>query len=147
MYLYILLFVFLTFCDQCETSPQLNPNVAHIASTAQSRSCNCPQGLLQKCNELGAPYLFQKDKCYDVSYDTGDKSIQCGRHVDVFKLWLMWKAKVPSDVPFALFTCSHSAFQNTNISNKQNPEDVDIWVFKNPKKIPGVALGRLDSNE
>lgn len=52
------------------------------------------QGLLQECNELGAEYLFQTDKPYDVSYDTGDKSIQCGRHVDVFKFWLMWKAKV-----------------------------------------------------
>uniref|UniRef100_A0A7N6BCN2 Glutamate decarboxylase 1a n=1 Tax=Anabas testudineus TaxID=64144 RepID=A0A7N6BCN2_ANATE len=51
------------------------------------------RGLLQDCNELGAEYLFQRDKPYDVSYDTGDKSIQCGRHVDVFKFWLMWKAK------------------------------------------------------
>ncbi|XP_039892906.1 glutamate decarboxylase 1 isoform X1 [Simochromis diagramma] len=51
------------------------------------------RGLLQECNKLGAQYLFQTDKPYDVSYDTGDKSIQCGRHVDVFKLWLMWKAK------------------------------------------------------
>uniref|UniRef100_A0A8C5GGR0 Glutamate decarboxylase 1-like n=1 Tax=Gouania willdenowi TaxID=441366 RepID=A0A8C5GGR0_GOUWI len=50
-------------------------------------------GLLQECNKLGAEYLFQTDKPYDVNYDTGDKSIQCGRHVDVFKLWLMWKAK------------------------------------------------------
>ncbi len=54
----------------------------------------CSQGLLQECNQLCAEYLFQPDKHYDVSYDTGDKSIQCGRHVDVFKLWLMWKAKV-----------------------------------------------------
>lgn len=53
-----------------------------------------PQGLLKECNELGAEYLFQKDKHYDASYDTGDKSIQCGRHVDAFKFWLMWKAKV-----------------------------------------------------
>uniref|UniRef100_A0A673MM83 Zgc:163121 n=1 Tax=Sinocyclocheilus rhinocerous TaxID=307959 RepID=A0A673MM83_9TELE len=52
------------------------------------------KGLLQECNQLCAEYLFQPDKHYDVSYDTGDKSIQCGRHVDVFKLWLMWKAKV-----------------------------------------------------
>ncbi|XP_030629393.1 glutamate decarboxylase 1 [Chanos chanos] len=51
------------------------------------------KGLLQSCNQLNAEYLFQPDKQYDVSYDTGDKSIQCGRHVDVFKLWLMWKAK------------------------------------------------------
>ncbi|XP_029930608.1 glutamate decarboxylase 1 [Myripristis murdjan] len=51
------------------------------------------KGLLQECNQQGAEYLFQMDKPYDVSYDTGDKSIQCGRHVDAFKLWLMWKAK------------------------------------------------------
>uniref|UniRef100_G3PPM1 Glutamate decarboxylase 1a n=1 Tax=Gasterosteus aculeatus aculeatus TaxID=481459 RepID=G3PPM1_GASAC len=51
------------------------------------------RGLLQECNDFGAEYLFQTDKIYDVSYDTGDKSFQCGRHVDVFKLWLMWKAK------------------------------------------------------
>lgn len=41
-----------------------------------------------------AGYLFQTDKQYDVAYDTGDKAIQCGRHVDIFKFWLMWKAKV-----------------------------------------------------
>lgn len=40
-----------------------------------------------------AEYLFQQDKHYDVSYDTGDKVIQCGRHNDIFKLWLMWRAK------------------------------------------------------
>nr|XP_020642344.1 glutamate decarboxylase 1-like [Pogona vitticeps] len=51
------------------------------------------KGLLQACNQLCAGYLFQPDKQYDTSYDTGDKTIQCGRHVDVFKLWLMWRAK------------------------------------------------------
>ncbi|XP_077870441.1 glutamate decarboxylase 1 isoform X2 [Saccoglossus kowalevskii] len=50
-------------------------------------------GILESCNELKARYLFQQDKNYDLSYDTGDKAIQCGRHVDVFKLWLMWKGK------------------------------------------------------
>lgn len=55
----------------------------------------CPlQGLLQGCNSMSAGYLFQPDKQYDVTYDTGDKAIQCGRHVDIFKFWLMWKAKV-----------------------------------------------------
>ena len=51
------------------------------------------QGLLFQCNQMSADYLFQQDKPYDVSYDTGDKAIQCGRHNDIFKLWLMWKAK------------------------------------------------------
>ncbi len=41
-----------------------------------------------------ASYLFQKDKHYDTSFDTGDKAIQCGRRVDIFKVWLMWVAKV-----------------------------------------------------
>ncbi|XP_042202548.1 glutamate decarboxylase 1-like [Callorhinchus milii] len=51
------------------------------------------KGLLQGCNKMSAEYLFQTDKQYNMSYDTGDKTIQCGRHVDVFKFWLMWKAK------------------------------------------------------
>uniref|UniRef100_A0A674BZ73 Glutamate decarboxylase 1 n=1 Tax=Salmo trutta TaxID=8032 RepID=A0A674BZ73_SALTR len=52
------------------------------------------RGVLSGCNSMCAGYLFQPDKQYDVSYDTGDKAIQCGRHVDIFKFWLMWKAKV-----------------------------------------------------
>ncbi|KAK6741374.1 hypothetical protein RB195_009305 [Necator americanus] len=50
-------------------------------------------GLLMQCNKMTADYLFMQDKFYDVTYDTGDKVIQCGRHNDVFKLWLMWKSK------------------------------------------------------
>ncbi|XP_012697185.2 cysteine sulfinic acid decarboxylase [Clupea harengus] len=48
--------------------------------------------LLQKCHSASATYLFQQDKFYDMSLDTGDKTIQCGRKVDCLKLWLMWKA-------------------------------------------------------
>lgn len=62
---------------------------------ASSLSSVCmEQGLLQGCNSMCAGYLFQPDKQYDVTYDTGDKAIQCGRHVDIFKFWLMWKSKV-----------------------------------------------------
>lgn len=49
--------------------------------------------LLHEANSAAAQYLFQQDKFYDVSYDTGDKSIQCGRKIDAFKLWMMWKAR------------------------------------------------------
>ncbi len=52
------------------------------------------QSLLYHCNRMCADYLFQQDKHYDVTYDTGDKVIQCGRHNDIFKFWLMWRAKV-----------------------------------------------------
>ncbi|XP_018328829.1 glutamate decarboxylase [Agrilus planipennis] len=50
-------------------------------------------GLLMSCNQMSADYLFMQDKLYDVKYDTGDKVIQCGRHNDIFKLWLQWRAK------------------------------------------------------
>lgn len=57
----------------------------------------CPvQGLLISCNQMSADYLFQQDKLYDVRFDTGDKVIQCGRHNDIFKFWLQWRAKVSS---------------------------------------------------
>lgn len=51
------------------------------------------KGVLTDCNSMSADYLFMKDKSYDISYDTGDQTIQCGRHNDIFKLWLMWRAK------------------------------------------------------
>ncbi|KAK9720467.1 Pyridoxal-dependent decarboxylase conserved domain [Popillia japonica] len=50
-------------------------------------------GLLLSCNAMSADYLFMQDKLYDIRYDTGDKVIQCGRHNDIFKLWLQWRAK------------------------------------------------------
>ncbi|KAK7886818.1 hypothetical protein WMY93_026439 [Mugilogobius chulae] len=48
--------------------------------------------LLEHCYSAKASYLFQQDKFYDVSFDCGDKSIQCSRKPDAFKIWLQWKA-------------------------------------------------------
>jgi glutamate/tyrosine decarboxylase-like PLP-dependent enzyme len=49
--------------------------------------------LLTEASSLNAEYLFQSDKYYDASYDSGDKSIQCGRKVDSLKLWLALAAR------------------------------------------------------
>ncbi|KAK1123432.1 hypothetical protein K0M31_008140 [Melipona bicolor] len=51
------------------------------------------EGLLQAAHGSKASYLFQPDKFYDTSFDSGDKHIQCGRRADVLKFWFMWKAK------------------------------------------------------
>ncbi|CAK9826464.1 Cysteine sulfinic acid decarboxylase [Anthophora retusa] len=51
------------------------------------------EGLLQAAHGLKASYLFQPDKFYDTSFDSGDKHVQCGRRADVLKFWFMWKAK------------------------------------------------------
>ncbi|KAK3246661.1 hypothetical protein CYMTET_43809 [Cymbomonas tetramitiformis] len=48
-------------------------------------------GALKECNATRAACLFQPDKLYG-EYDMGDKTIQCGRRADAFKLWLAWKA-------------------------------------------------------
>ena len=52
------------------------------------------RGILKECNSLDAGYLFLKDrKDYDSeSLDTGDKSLQCSRHIDILKFWLYFKA-------------------------------------------------------
>ena len=50
-----------------------------------------PPGQLAACNGTSAAYLFQPDKLY-AEYDLGDKTIQCGRRADAFKLWLAWRA-------------------------------------------------------
>eukprot|EP00932_Pfiesteria_piscicida_P016597 SRR837773.3513.p2 GENE.SRR837773.3513~~SRR837773.3513.p2 ORF type:complete len:241 (-),score=27.74 SRR837773.3513:101-823(-) len=49
-------------------------------------------GLLEKTNGTKAAYLFQPDKL-NAGLDMGDKTIQCGRKADFFKLWMLWKAK------------------------------------------------------
>jgi glutamate/tyrosine decarboxylase-like PLP-dependent enzyme len=49
------------------------------------------KGILHECNSSSATYLFQQDKFYDTCFDTGDKSLSCGRKVDAFKFWLMFK--------------------------------------------------------
>lgn len=51
------------------------------------------KGQLQACNSSKASYLFATDKFYDVSYDIGDKTVQCGRKVDCLKFWMLWKSR------------------------------------------------------
>ena len=61
---------------------------------------------MKGANSANASYLFQKDKkSYDVKWDTGDKTIQCGRRADVVKLWLMWKAKGSEGIEAHLNNC------------------------------------------
>lgn len=54
-------------------------------------------GLLQQSNASNATYLFQPDKL-NREYDLGDKTIQCGRRADAFKLWLAWKVTTTQPV-------------------------------------------------
>jgi len=53
---------------------------------------------LAPCFAGKADYLFQPDKLY-ADYDSGDRTFQCARRIDVLKLWLAWKHH--GDVGFA----------------------------------------------
>lgn len=56
--------------------------------------CHRHPGLLKKSNSAQAGYLFHREReSYDSSLDTGDGALQCGRHIDVMKLWTYFKGK------------------------------------------------------
>ncbi|KAF2351953.1 Pyridoxal phosphate-dependent decarboxylase [Trinorchestia longiramus] len=77
----------------CEKADSLswNPHKMLCVPLQCSMFLTKHKGLLHQANCVGATYLFQQDKFYDVAYDTGDKSIQCGRKGDALKLWLTFK--------------------------------------------------------
>ena len=47
--------------------------------------------IFKESNCIDVAYLFNEDKYYDSTYDTGNKYFMCGRRPDVFKFWLVWK--------------------------------------------------------
>jgi len=53
--------------------------------------CRHP-GLMEMSNSTKADYLFHKERTsYHGSLDTGDKSLQCGRVIDILKCWTYFK--------------------------------------------------------
>uniref|UniRef100_A0A4W6FU92 Glutamate decarboxylase 1 n=1 Tax=Lates calcarifer TaxID=8187 RepID=A0A4W6FU92_LATCA len=105
------------------------------------------RGLLQGCNSMCAGYLFQPDKQYDVTYDTGDKAIQCGRHVDIFKFWLMWKAKGTIGFEQHIDKCLDlSAYLYNKIKNREGyemvfngePQHTNVCFWYIPPSLRGL---------
>ncbi|XP_048414422.1 glutamate decarboxylase 1 isoform X1 [Stegostoma tigrinum] len=114
------------------------------------------KGLLQDCNEMCAQYLFQNDKLYDVSYDTGDKTILCGRHVDVFKFWLMWKAKGTSGFEkqinkcFELAEYLHSKLRGRNdfkLVFDDKPEHTNVCFWYIPPSLRELPESAKKDNQ
>ncbi|KAG5676946.1 hypothetical protein PVAND_006740 [Polypedilum vanderplanki] len=103
-------------------------------------------GLLLSCNQMSAEYLFMTDKLYDIQYDTGDKVIQCGRHNDIFKLWLQWRAK--GDVGFEAhmdrlmeltqYEVKRIKEQSDKFHLILEPELVNVSFWYIPKRLRGI---------
>jgi len=103
------------------------------------------KNILAEGHSANAKYLFQQDKFYDVSYDTGDKSVQCGRKVDILKLWTMWKAKGHVQATMDLENAFHCAnyLHNKLASNKSfrmvlpKPECTNVCFWYIPPSLQG----------
>lgn len=94
-------------CECRADSVAWNPHKALHVPLQCSAFLTRHDDILRSMLSLHASYLFQKDKVlYDVSLDTGDMSLQCGRVNDAFKIWLMWKKNVSSDCDRILFQSS-----------------------------------------
>ncbi|KAF3858551.1 hypothetical protein F7725_011752 [Dissostichus mawsoni] len=108
------------------------------------------KGILAGCNSMCAGYLFQPDKQYDVTYDTGDKAIQCGRHVDIFKFWLMWKAKGTIGFEQHIDRCLDlSQYLYNKIKNREGyqmvfdgePQHTNVCFWYIPPSLRGMPEG------
>ena len=103
-------------------------------------------GILTECNRMSADYLFMKDKLYNIDYDTGEKAIQCGRHNDVFKLWLQWRSR--GDIGFekrvdyvmelAQYLVSKLKEQSDKFHLLLEPEFVNVCFWYIPKRLRGL---------
>ncbi|CAD5124437.1 DgyrCDS12720 [Dimorphilus gyrociliatus] len=107
------------------------------------------KGILEKCNSLRAKYLFQQDKHYDITYDKGDKAIQCGRHNDIFKLWLMWRAKGDSGLESQIDKLMDlSLYLQKKLRDKEGfqfvinePEFLNVCFWYVPKNVRYIEKG------
>uniref|UniRef100_A0A0K0DSS0 Glutamate decarboxylase n=1 Tax=Strongyloides stercoralis TaxID=6248 RepID=A0A0K0DSS0_STRER len=114
------------------------------------------EGLLFQTNQMSADYLFQQDKPYDVSYDTGDRSIQCGRRNDVLKLWLMWRSKGMEGYRLQINRLMDLAQYFTSKIKRiegyemvvENPEFLNVCFWYVPKRLRNMPqkekLARLE---
>lgn len=113
------------------------------------------QGLLLSCNQMSAEYLFMTDKLYDIGYDTGDKVIQCGRHNDIFKLWLQWRAKGDAGfeahmdrlMELAEYEVKRIREQSDKFYLIMEPELVNVSFWYIPKRLRGIPHSKNKEQE
>jgi glutamate/tyrosine decarboxylase-like PLP-dependent enzyme len=107
-------------------------------------------GLLDSCNSTNAEYLFMKDKVvYDARLDSGDKSIQCGRHNDIMKLWMYWKGLGTEGIKEQVKNAMDNAKYLSNlVKNHENFELIldPEWVSVSFYYIPD-RLRKMDKND
>jgi len=103
-------------------------------------------GLLNEGLSTSAEYLFMKDKIsYDSNLDMGDKSFQCGRHIDILKLWLYWKSMGSEGISEAVNqVVGNAKYLANKVKNHQNmelivePEFTAVSFYYIPDRLKGM---------
>ena len=116
-------------------SISINPHKM-MGSTLQTTMFMTQHGTVQQNSfSTRAQYLFNEDKQYDAAtYDVGDQIFQCGRHVDVFKLFLMWKNR--GDVGMAKYVDDSIARNDLFNSVLQKRCKEFQPLLKQPSRVP-----------
>ena len=101
---------------------------------------------LRGANSTKAAYLFQPDKLH-WELDTGDKTIQCGRKSDSFKIWLLWKQKGDAGLARVVDRCMQLAEFTADFVRKDTTgawqlvyepscSNVCFWSPSRPRTLP-----------
>ena len=77
------------------------------------------KALVESNSGGGSQYIFHDYE--NAEFDTGKKSLQCGRKVDSLKFWLMWKAK------------GHSGLEDFVNTQYEKQEYLVDLIKKNPR--------------
>jgi len=89
------------------------------------------RNVLAKCNAMKEDYLFHEHD--EMEWDLGEKTLNCGRRVDAFKLWVAWK--VVGDNGFE--DRVNHAFDQAQYMTKRLLEQKDKFkmVIENPESL------------
>jgi glutamate/tyrosine decarboxylase-like PLP-dependent enzyme len=101
------------------------------------------KGLLRATNAMNADYLFHE---YDEkNYDVGELTLNCGRRVDAFKLWLSWKVhgnkgmseRVEHAFDIARFMERQIRESKNVFEMAHHPESLNVCFWYLPKYMRG----------
>ena len=88
------------------------------------------ENLMYEANSVVADYLFHKERVYyDADLDTGNKSLLCGRVIDILKVWTYFKGNGLKGVEDQINKqCDLAQFLVSYI--EKNPEKYQLYIPK-----------------
>eukprot|EP01101_Sappina_pedata_P005917 TRINITY_DN2823_c0_g1_i1.p1 TRINITY_DN2823_c0_g1~~TRINITY_DN2823_c0_g1_i1.p1 ORF type:complete len:498 (+),score=215.57 TRINITY_DN2823_c0_g1_i1:43-1536(+) len=101
------------------------------------------RGMLQSSNAMGADYLFHEYE--ERTFDLGEMTLNCGRRVDSFKLWVAWRAYGDEGLEARVNHAFDQAAHCVSICNNSEgvfklahvPQTLNVCFWYVPKELRG----------